>query len=239
MYCFFYLCHEEAAIIKVCVEVSQYRGGRGSKGGIDCVNIWGTVFVLSWIFFVWLFSAWHTHIHTLLRFLPLLSAWCSRWHCWKTKIWLKPEVKSQWQTCHIWKTFQFLIIIHKVETIPCLSLKGFCFCFCWIWTVDLFLHVRLVCHCACSRVVKLPVLHMWFAVRVSCVCPAQFVSSHTRSPSTRAWSFSLARSSRRRRLAGRRCSWKCWNGDQIFVFGRNSNRRYILCLWVNLSVENL
>lgn len=133
MYCFFYLCHEEAAIIKVCVEVSQYRGG-GVKGR-DRLCEYLRYSVCSF-FYSDCFQL-DTHIHTL----------CSDfYHCCQHNVHVgtaeKPKydwsrrVKSQWQTCHTWKTFQFLIIIQKVETIRCLSLKGF-FCFvCFLFNLN-------------------------------------------------------------------------------------------------------
>lgn len=115
MYCFYYLCHEEAAIIPFCVEVLHF--GSGSVGWTVCV--WGTMRFLSWFSFS----------DTL--------CWACFYHCCQhnvgggaaenQNIWR--ETKRDWKAndrCHIWK-HSSSDHHQKVETIHHPSLKGFSF----------------------------------------------------------------------------------------------------------------
>lgn len=63
MHCLYYLCHEEAAIIKVCVEVLQFRVMGYFVWDRLCVNICGTI--LFNVFSLIVFTPTHILSHTL------------------------------------------------------------------------------------------------------------------------------------------------------------------------------
>ena len=170
MYCFYYLCHEEAAIIKVGVEVLQCRV---AMSGIDCVWEYSRYIYDFSLVFSASRTHTHTHTHTLLRrcvfttvvsimfMLALLKN--QNKNLKETGSWTEIEkpVTDVWNL----QTFQFLIIIQKVETVRRQSLKDFSFLwlylFClrgrFVWRLLSFLE-----RCSSLCLQQSGKTHVWF-----------------------------------------------------------------------------
>lgn len=127
MYCFYYLCHEEAAIIKVGVEVLQCRV---TMGGIDCVWEYSRYI---YDFCLSVFSLTYTHTHTLLRrcvfttvvsIMFMLALLKNQNKKFKGNRKLNRDWKAN-DRCVKSANIPVFIIIQKVETIHRQSLKGF------------------------------------------------------------------------------------------------------------------
>lgn len=222
MYCFYYLCHEEAAIIKVGVEVLQCRV---TMGGIDCV--WEYSRYIYDFCFKCFQPHVHTHTHTLLRrcvfttvvsimfMLALLKN--QNKNLKETGSWtgIEKPMTDVWNL----QTFQFLSSFKKWKQSIVSLWRAFLWLYRFVRAVDLCgasVFLNVVLHCACNRVVKLTCGS--YVVNCKCVyrCTVCFISlTHpTCTVASHIWSSQQASLSKRRRSFNESLKFK---GREIFL----------------------